>query len=134
MIAEAELEAFVHKRVPVGRKRMEAAAWHRYGSGIRVYDLVIQVQARAGQTKLFRQRLQEWSEEHERAFNGSMIRLVRYDEKAPEQVMIILVWKSNEMPSEETRQQQLTAFQHDFADLLDWDTAQITHGRVMLTT
>ena len=134
MIAEADLETFVHKRIPAGRKRMEAAAWHRYGSGIRVYDLVIQVQVRAGQTKAFRQQLQAWSEEHERAFDGSMTRIVRYDEKIPEQVMIILVWKSNEMPSEEIRQQQLDTFQHDFADLLDWDNAQITYGRVLLTT
>jgi hypothetical protein len=134
MISEEELEAFVYKRHPAGRKRVEAAAWHHYGSGVRVLDMLIQVQVRTGQTKSFRQRLQAWSEEHERAFSGSMTRLVRYDENAPESVMIILVWKSNEMPGEETRQQELAAFQHDFADLLDWDTAHISHGRVLLTT
>ncbi len=134
MISEEELEAFVYKRHPAGRKRAEAAPWHRYGSGVRVLDILIQVQVRTGQIKQFRQHLQVWSEEHERAFNGSMTRLMRYDENTPEAVTILLVWKSNEMPSEETRQQELAAFQHDFADLLDWNTAHISHGRVLLTT
>ena len=63
-----------------------------------------------------------------------MIRVVWQQEETPEQVMISLVWKSSEVPSEETHQQELAAFQHDFADLLDWDTEQITCGRVLLTT
>ncbi len=132
MIPTEEVEEF--KKNPPGRVRKSATPWHVYNGRITVTALQISVRVRQGQQERFEQRLQELYTKQQHTFKGSMIRVVWQQEEVSEQVMIVLVWKSNEMPSEETRQQELAAFQHDFADLLDWDTAQTTHGRVLLTT
>ena len=132
MIPIEEVEEF--KKNAPGRVRKDATPWHLYNGRITVTALQISVRLRNGQQAQFEQRLQQIYVKHQHTFKGSMIRIAWQEVENPEQVMIILIWKSNEMPSEETRQQELAAFQHDFADLLDWDTASISHGRVLLTT
>ncbi len=132
MIPTGEVEEF--KKNPPGRVRKSATPWHVYNGRITVTALQISIRLRAGQQERFEQRVQQLHAKQQHTFKGSMIRLVWQQAEAPEQVTIVLVWKSNEMPSEETRQQELASFQHDFADLLDWDTAQVKHERVLLTT
>ncbi len=132
MIPTEEVEEF--KKNPPGRSRKSATPWHVYNGRITVSALQISVRLRKGQQAQFEQRLQKLYTKQEHTFMGSMIRVIWQQEEMPEQVTIILVWKSNEMPSEEMRQQEIAAFQHDFADLLDWGTAKITRGRVLLTT
>ncbi len=52
----------------------------------------------------------------------------------PESIEILLVWRSVATPDEAVRTQELDAFQKEFANVLDWSTATIEHGEVLLHT
>jgi hypothetical protein len=47
---------------------------------------------------------------------------------------IQLVWKNGNMPNEEKRQEDLSAFKNEFADVLNWETAQYSVGKVIIHT
>jgi excisionase family DNA binding protein len=132
MIPEAEVENF--RTRPPGRVRKRAAAWHMYDRSINVLNIQISVQVRVGQQERFRERVRQLYGEKQHAFKGTMIRVIWQNQDHPEQARLLLVWKDNEMPDEATRQRELEAFQRDFADVLDWDTARIEHGNVLLST
>lgn len=132
MIPIEAIEEF--QKRPPGRARKQGAEWHLYSNRIRVFDTLIQVHVREGQQQHFMKRVRQLYSENQHTFKGTMIRVIRQSVEHPEQVTILLVWKNNEMPDEETRQRELAAFQHDFADVLDWDTAHIEHGNVLLST
>lgn len=132
MIPENALKDF--QKNPPGRARKEGAEWHLYSSRIKVFDTQISVQLRAGQQERFVQRVQQLYRKKLHTFKGTMIRVIWQNDEHPDRVTLLLVWKDNEMPGEETRRRELEAFQRDFADVLDWDTAQIKHGNVLLST
>ena len=132
MIPEEALKGF--QRNPPGRARKQGAEWHLYSKRIQVFDTLIHVHVREGQQQNFMKRVRQLYSENQHTFKGTMIRVIRQSAEHPEQVTMLLVWKNNEMPDEETRQRELEAFQHDFADVLNWDTAHVEHGNVMLST
>jgi hypothetical protein len=49
-------------------------------------------------------------------------------------VKIWLIWKDNEMPDEATREKAFEEFRSEFADVLDWETAQSSTGEAVLYT
>jgi excisionase family DNA binding protein len=132
MIPIEEVEKY--QRNPPGRTRIEAPDWYLFDANVKVFSTQIQVRVRAGQQELFAQKLQQIYEEQEYKFPGTMRRYIFKNTTAPDLVTIILLWKSNEMPGERVRENQLETFQSAFADVLDWDTAQITFNEGLLYT
>ena len=64
-------------------------------------------------------------EADEYIFPGTIARYIVQGDEQLSHIKILLIWKSTEMPVEEARQSQLAMFQEDFADVLDWQSAQI---------
>jgi hypothetical protein len=50
----------------------------------------------------------------------------------PGVVEILLVWRSNVMPDEATREQALHEFRQALDDVLDWSSAQYDMGEVLV--
>jgi hypothetical protein len=52
-------------------------------------------------------------------------RYIFKDDISPSEMSIWLIWKDTEMLDNATRDQELTAFKAELADVLNWETAQI---------
>ncbi|HEX7734609.1 MAG TPA: hypothetical protein VF458_07095, partial [Ktedonobacteraceae bacterium] len=50
----------------------------------------------------------------------------------PDEITIILVWRSAIMPPAEDREASLAALYADLADVLNWETASLKEGRVLM--
>ena len=53
-------------------------------------------------------------------------RYIFKDDISPSEMSIWLIWKDTEMLDNATRDQELTAFKAELADVLNWETAQIS--------
>lgn len=107
-----------------GRPRKKEPPWRIYRGGDLVFVTDIQVQVRAGQQQLLVEKLRGIQEQKRHTFPGTIARYVLKSHESPTTVNIWLIWKDSEMPDEETRQREFAAFQAEFADVLDWETAQ----------
>lgn len=106
------------KMTAVGRPRKKILKWRTYCyDRLLVTDVRVQIRP-SRQTQLV-ERLQALHDRH--MFSGTVARYISRDESA---VSICLIWKEAEMPDEETRRREYEAFQGEFADVLDWKTAQ----------
>ncbi|HLI88925.1 MAG TPA: helix-turn-helix domain-containing protein [Ktedonobacteraceae bacterium] len=132
LIPKQEVEDF--KRNPPGRVRMRAPKWRQYDSRVRLLNIDIRVNVRAGMQERLEQKLQEIFAEQTHKFAGTMERYVFRNLTDPDRVTITLLWKSNEMPDEAIRDRDMAAFRAELADVLDWDTAEIAHNEGLLYT
>ena len=119
---------------PTGRVRTKPPSWHIYRSGGKVLGTVITVQVRPGQQQRLVEKLQAIHEADQYTFPGTIARYILRGDEQLNSVYILLIWKSTEMPDEETRQQHLVAFQTELADVLDWETAQIETNEAIIHT
>jgi excisionase family DNA binding protein len=132
MVPEKAVEDFKHQ--PPGRSRKKAPGWHVFNSRIHLLALEIHVNVYAGQQERFEEKLHAVCQNQQHTFTGSVERFIFKNEASPEKVMIILLWKSNEMPKEAVRQQELDAFKADFANMLDWEHAEYRSNQGLLYT
>ncbi|QBD83627.1 helix-turn-helix domain-containing protein [Ktedonosporobacter rubrisoli] len=122
------------RRNPPGRTRKQPARWRIYDDRVKLLSMLIQVRVRAGQRENLEQKLEKIYEEQQLRFEGSLARYILSNSASPDIVTIILHWKSNEMPDEARRKRDLEAFQQEFADVLDWESAQISEHEGLLYT
>jgi len=59
-------------------------------------------------------------------FPGTIQRYIFKDDISPSEMSILLIWKDTEMLDTAIRDQALTAFKAELADVLNWETAQIS--------
>ncbi len=119
---------------PTGRTRAKPPPWRHYRAGAKVYGMEISVQVGEGQRERLREKLNAIREGQQHLFPGTMQRYVFEDEATPTNVTIMLIWKDTEMQDEATLQQALTAFKTEFADVLNWETAQYTLKKAIIHT
>lgn len=120
---EKEIDSF--ERNPTGRKRKGPPAWRVYTGGVKVLATEIKAQIRAGQRERLVAKIQEMQKADEHVFPGTLARYILQGDEQFSSIQILLFWKSTEIPVEAARQAQLLLFQESFADVLDWQTAQI---------
>lgn len=124
MIAIVDLEQF--KRNPTGRLREKPPGWRTYRGGGKLFTTDITVKIRQGQREALIKRLEEVRKAKRHTLTGTIARYVLVDRVAPDTVSIWLVWKDSEMPDEATHEQELAALRAELADVLDWETAQVS--------
>src|SRR5262249_37062114 len=115
-----DIEQF--KRNPTGRARNQPPPWRTYKGGGKVLATEIEVQVRQGHQQQLTDKLQTLKRAGRHTFPGTIARYVVKQNAELTGVKILLIWKSTEMPDEQTRQQHLAAFQTEMADVLDWET------------
>ena len=130
MLREEDVAAF-ERRAP-GRVRAKTPLWHQPPAQNRLFATIILVRLRDGQEALFKQRLGRMRRTNAHCFPGTQARLIVPGQRHPGEISILLIWREVAMPSTEEREQALNAFAAEFADVLDWSTAERKEGRVLL--
>ncbi|HEY3992541.1 MAG TPA: helix-turn-helix domain-containing protein [Ktedonobacteraceae bacterium] len=120
---EKDIENF--ERNPTGRKRKGPPSWRVYKGDVKVLATEISVQVCAGQQKRLMAKIKAMQKADEYVFPGTIARYIVQEDEQLNSIKILLFWKSTEMPDEAVRESQLAMFQKDFADILDWQSAQI---------
>jgi len=116
-----------------GRRRTTPPNWRVYRGGSHVLTTEIVVQIQDDRYEALLEMLQEIREEKRHTFRGTIARYVLINEDATI-AKIWLVWKDTEMPDETTRQKELDAFKTEFADVLNWETAQYSNDEGIIYT
>jgi quinol monooxygenase YgiN len=86
----------------------------------------IHVQVLSGQQGRLIEKLKVIYRKQHHKFPGTIQRYIFKDDVSPSTISIWLVWKDTEMLDNSTRDQELTAFKAELADVLNWETAQIS--------
>jgi len=119
---------------PTGRTRTKPTQWRTYRAGAKVRGIHIKVQVRKGQQARLIAKLEAIQEQQQHLFPGTMQRQIFEDEANLGSVIISLVWKNTDLPDETRVQHDLKLFKEEFADVLDWETAQYSAGTAIIYT
>jgi excisionase family DNA binding protein len=109
-----------------GRPRKKEPLWRVYRGGSSVLGTEILVQVRDGKQAQMIEKLRAIYAGQRHTFPGTIQRYIFKDDSSPTTVSMWLVWKDTEMPDEAMREKDLEAFRAELADVLDWETAQIS--------
>ncbi len=132
MIPAEDVKNF--KRKIVGRPRKSTLAWRTSSVENTQFMTSISVQVKDQQATQLTQNLEEIKRSGEHIFPGTVARYVVKSESVPEQVEIVLIWRSTVMPDQVEREQALEAFRQTLRDVLDWNTAQYHNGEILMHT
>ena len=122
------------KPSPSGRMRAKAPVWRVYSSRGTLFITDIHVQVRVGQQTMLLEKLRAIQKAESHTFPGTMARYVIKGDPELTTVQILLIWKDTEMPNNTIREQNLKAFQDEFADVLAWETAQYSTNEAIIHT
>ncbi len=131
MMVRAKDVAGFERKAP-GRIRTTIPPWHRPPQKNLQYVTTITVRMYPEQERLFRHRLDEIRVARKHHFPGTCARSIVRNERDPGEIDILLVWRGVVMPPLEVREASLLAFFADLADVLDWETAVVKEGQVLL--
>lgn len=132
IVKEEDFHLF--QRSKKGRPRTRLPIWRKSVGDNVQYLTLIAVHLRPGQEKTLDQKLEEVRADAKHLLPGTVARYIARSEKKPEDVQIVLVWRSTVMPPEEEREAALAALRADLADVLDWETAWSEYGKVLMHT
>jgi hypothetical protein len=132
LILIKDIEGF--KAKGTGRTHEKPLLWRAYKAGAQVLATEIDVKVRPGKQELLQQRLQAMRVNEEHTFQGTIARFITRGDADFTSVHMTLIWKSTEMPDEETQRANMAAFQEALADVLDWQSARIEMTDVLLHT
>lgn len=122
------------KRKSSGRPRKNIPVW-RVSSGDNLQFMTsIFVQIREGMEDALLQKLEEVRQGGQHNFPGTIARFIVESETIPGQVVISLLWRSTVMPNQQEREKSLEAFRDTLESVLDWSTAEVHHGKVLMHT
>jgi excisionase family DNA binding protein len=132
LLSEEDVKQF--KLNPPGRLRTNPPRWRTYSSRSKVLATDMQVPVLPGKQEELLNTLAQIQESNRHTFAGTIARYLIKGDEAITRVHIVLLWKDTDMPDEATRQQDLAAFQHELADVLDWESASTTTNETLLYT
>lgn len=117
-----------------GRPRISIPQWRISPEDNTLHLTSINVKIRPDKKTQFMEKLEEIREEKQHLFPGTVTRYIMGTDRYPENIEILLIWRSSVMPDEQGREQALEAFRQALADVLDWETARYEHGTVYMHT
>jgi excisionase family DNA binding protein len=121
-----------YERQVVGRPRSRTPVWRIPTTMNLQYLTNIHVRVRAGQSPLLEKRMEEMRKGNRHLIPGTVARYIVRNQANPDEVQVILVWRHLVMPPAEVRATAVAAFQAELADILDWEHAVSSDGRVVL--
>lgn len=120
------------KRNIAGRPRTSIPLWRISPTDNALRHTSIHVQIQEGMLDDFRKRLDEIRRTKNHLFPGTIARYVLANDKMPEQVEIVLIWRISVAPAETARELALEDFKSALADIVDWKTARFVDGNVFM--
>ncbi len=129
-----EEAAHNYKRQSAGRPRTRIPTW-RIPTGANLQYLThITVSIRPGQEDKLAQKLEEIRADEKHLLPGTVARYIARNEEKPEDVQIVLIWRSTVMPPKEEREAALAALRSELAEILDWESAWSESGKILMHT
>jgi excisionase family DNA binding protein len=132
MVKENEVREF--KRRAPGRICSATPRWRASPATNRSYATTIVARVRPGQGKVLEEKVVEWRKEKKHVLEGTSARYVVRDQARPEEVEIVLIWREVIMPKQARREAALVALREDLVEVLEWETAMVNEGKVLLHT
>src|SRR5258707_6863860 len=115
-----------------GRQRVLAPAWHTPPERNRQYVTMITVRVRSGASEALVDRLVEIQGSATHCFFGTSARYVVQNQRDPDEIDLVLVWRSPVMPDLACREAAVAALAADLVDVLEWETAVVKEGQTLL--
>ncbi|SRR5258707_563788 len=115
-----------------GRQRVLAPAWHIPPQRNRQYVTMITVRVRVGASEALEDRLVEIQGSSAHRFFGTSARYVVQNQRDPDEIDLVLVWRSAVMPDLACREAAVAALAADLVDVLEWETAVVKEGQTLL--
>lgn len=129
MVRREDVIAF-QRRGP-GKTRTHTPCWRLPPEPNALSLTILTVRVCPGQRKTFTERLADMYQEKAHPFPGTSARYIVSNQRDPDEITIILVWRLANS-SVQTRRDALAAWMADFADVLDWNTAHVQDGKGLL--
>ncbi len=130
MVEEEAVQRF-RRRAP-GRLRVKPPRWRKTPLMNQMMQTRITVRLRPGGERLLADKLDEMQAERKHCFPGTSARYIARDQSDPEEVEITLVWRGAVIPSERERAVALEALRAELAEIVEWQTARVKEGQVLL--
>lgn len=121
-----------YKRRAPGRLRTRVPAWRVPPEQNLQYLSIITVQLHPGREKQLLEKLQEIRVEGRHLLQGTAARYIVRSRTCPDEVQILLIWRSAIMPPQREREVALTALRNDLAEVVVWETAHYEECQVVL--
>lgn len=131
LAVETEAVLRYERRAP-GRDRVRTPAWHVPPEKNQIFVTRISVQVRQGQGEQLTDVLAQIRQAGTHRMPGTVARYVVSSQPLDNDVEIILIWRALGLPSAQERQSAIEAFSADLAEVLDWQTAVVREGQVLL--
>ena len=125
-------EVIAFERRSPGRARTRVLRWRVPPVQNALLLTTITVRVQPGQRQPFMEKLAAMHQEEKHLFPGTAARYITSNPHDPDEVSILLVWRETSQPAAARRQEALAALMADFAEVLDWDTAQMQEGQGLL--
>ena len=123
---------YTYERRAPGRMRTTTPPWHMPPQKNLQYLTTITARMYPGQGALLERKLHAMRVESKHRLPGTAARFIARNQNDPEEIKIVLIWRSVVMPPSEVREASLAAFYADFADVINWETATRTEGQVLI--
>lgn len=131
VVKEEDFQAF--QRAKKGRPRTRLPIWRRpVGDNIQYMTMMV-THIRPGQAEQFDRKLEEMRAQEKHLLPGTVARYIVRDLGEPDNVRIVLIWRSTVMPPEKEREVALTALKAELAGVLDWESTRL-EGQVVMHT
>lgn len=131
IVVVAEYVYTYERRAP-GRMRTTTPPWHMPPLKNLQYLTTITARMYPGQDALLERKLHAMRVESKHRLPGTAARFIARNQSDPEEIKIVLIWRSVVMPPADVREASLAAFYADFADVINWETATRTEGQVLI--
>ena len=123
-----------YKRQSVGRPRTRIPTWRLPAGANLLFLTQIIVPLRPGQHDRFDKKLKEIHADEKHLLPGTVARYIARSEAKPDDIQIVLVWRSTVMPPAAEREAALAALREELAEIVDWDSSWSEYGRVLMHT
>jgi excisionase family DNA binding protein len=131
MVVEAESVRGYQRRAP-GRLRTRIPPWHVPPENNLQYLTIITAQLHPGQRERLVEKLLEIRTAGKHLLPGTAARYIVRSRECPDEVQIVLVWRSAIMPPAEEREAALAALRDDLAEIVAWETALYKESQVVI--
>lgn len=130
-VVEVESVRGYRRRAP-GRLRTRIPPWHMPPEHNLQYLTIITAQLRPGQGERLVEKLLEIRTAGKHLLPGTAARYIVRSQGCPDEVQIVLVWRSAIMPPDEERESALAALRADLAEIVAWETALYKESQVVM--
>lgn len=123
--------ATLARRAP-GRARTSQPSWHQAPAQNRQYATTITLRLRPGQEHRLEPLLKKIRQENTHRLPGTVARYLLRAHDDPQEITLILMWRAFALPPAEERVAAFAALRADLENTLEWETASIKEGQVLL--